>query len=168
MSEETLLSIIDKIWVHCAARAEGEAWTWIRYMAAVWWDIGSTRMNHRTDKFGGSLENRTRLRSCWCRRSNGRCQRMVVTTNLPSAPERGKRRRGCGRRSEICPLAGGSRRGYASCSAGQSYGQYSGYHPPMGVQPYGFTDIAGQVKEAVSIPVSTVGRIIDPLWQSGS
>lgn len=35
--------------------------------------------------------------------------------------------------------------------------------PPMGVQPYGFfADIAGQVKEAVSIPVSTVGRIIDP------
>ena len=35
--------------------------------------------------------------------------------------------------------------------------------PPMGVQPYGFfVDITGQIKEAVSIPVSAVGRIIDP------
>ena len=35
--------------------------------------------------------------------------------------------------------------------------------PPMGVQPYGFfADISGKVKEAVSIPVSTVGRIISP------
>src|SRR5690606_15507153 len=35
--------------------------------------------------------------------------------------------------------------------------------PPMGVQPYCFfADIAGTVKQAVSIPVSTSGRIIDP------
>ena len=35
--------------------------------------------------------------------------------------------------------------------------------PPMGVQPYAFfADIAGAVKRAVSIPVSTSGRIIDP------
>jgi NADPH-dependent 2,4-dienoyl-CoA reductase/sulfur reductase-like enzyme len=35
--------------------------------------------------------------------------------------------------------------------------------PPMGVQPYGFfVDIAGAVKQAVAVPVSTAGRIIDP------
>ena len=40
--------------------------------------------------------------------------------------------------------------------------------PPMGVQPYGFfVDIAGAVKQAVSIPVSTVGRIIDPAMAEG-
>lgn len=40
--------------------------------------------------------------------------------------------------------------------------------PPMGVQPYCFfADIAGAVKQAVSIPVSTSGRIIDPAMAEG-
>ena len=40
--------------------------------------------------------------------------------------------------------------------------------PPMGVQPYCFfVDIASVVKQAVSIPVSAVGRIIDPAMADG-
>lgn len=35
--------------------------------------------------------------------------------------------------------------------------------PPMGIQPYSFfADISGKVKQAVTIPLSTSGRIIDP------
>ena len=34
--------------------------------------------------------------------------------------------------------------------------------PPMGVQPYGFfVKIAGDIKKAVNVPVSAVGRIVD-------
>ncbi|MDE8692138.1 tRNA-dihydrouridine synthase, partial [Faecalibacterium sp. DFI.5.82] len=34
--------------------------------------------------------------------------------------------------------------------------------PPMGVQPYGFfVRIAGDIKKAVNVPVSAVGRIVD-------
>ena len=34
--------------------------------------------------------------------------------------------------------------------------------PPMAVQPYGFfVKIAGDIKKAVNVPVSAVGRIVD-------
>jgi predicted AlkP superfamily pyrophosphatase or phosphodiesterase len=40
--------------------------------------------------------------------------------------------------------------------------------PPMGVQPYGFfVRIAGDIKKAVNVPVSAVGRIVDAIKEAG-
>lgn len=60
-------------------------------------------------------------------------------------------------------------RGYAACGARANHtGNMADTIPPMGVQPYGFfADITGAVKQAVSIPVSTSGRIIDPEMGEG-
>lgn len=61
VSEETLTAIIDKMCA-CAQRAQKAGVD----VAQIHGDrlvgcLCSTRMNHRTDKFGGSLENRTRF-----------------------------------------------------------------------------------------------------------
>ena len=129
VSEETLLSIIDKICA-CAQRAQKAGVDVVQVHGdRLVGCLCSTRMNHRTDKFGGSLENRTRFAIMLVRALKRAVPEMVIDYKFAVVtPERGKG----GRRSEICPLAGGSRRGYASCGAGQSYRQYGGYHPAYG------------------------------------
>ena len=61
VSEETLLSIIDKMCT-CAIRAQKAGVDVIQIHGdRLTGCLCSKQMNHRTDKFGGSLENRARF-----------------------------------------------------------------------------------------------------------
>lgn len=175
VTEEQLMEICQKI-VDCAVRVQKAGFDLIQIHGdRLLGTLCSTKMNHRTDRFGGSLENRTRF------------ARMVVGAirkALPDFPidyklavvtkERGRG----GIDQEDAPQFAKwlEKDGVSMLHVAQANhtGNLADTIPPMGVQPYGFfVQIARQVKEAVTIPVSTVGRILDPemaehILQSGS
>ena len=118
-------------------------------------------MNHRTDKFGGSLENRTRFAIMLVRALKRAVPEMVIDYKFAVVtPERGK---GGVDAADAPKFARWLEEAGVDMLHVAQANHTGNMADTMGVQPYGFfADIAGQVKEAVSIPVSTVGRIIDP------
>lgn len=161
---EELAGIIEKMCA-CAVRAQKAGIDVIQIhgdrLVGV---LCGTRMNHRTDDFGGSLENRTRFALMAVRALREAVPDMVLDYKLSVVtPERGKG----GVEADEAPVftkwleeAGVDMLHVAQAN---HTGNMADTIPPMGVQPYGFfVDIAGKVKEAVTIPVSTVGRIVDP------
>lgn len=169
VTEESLLKIIEKM-CDCAIRAEKAGVDVIqihgdRLVGAVC----STKMNSRTDKFGGSLENRTRFALLLVDALKKAVPNMILEYKFPVVtPERGK-----GGIDEIdAPQFAKwlEEAGIDMLHVAQANhtGNLADTIPPMGVQPYCFfVDIAGVVKNAVSIPVSAVGRIIDPEMAEG-
>ena len=132
VSEETLLSIIDKICA-CAQRAQKAGVDVVQVHGdRLVGCLCSTRMNHRTDKFGGSLENRTRFAIMLVRALKRAVPEMVIDYKFAVVtPERGKGGVDAADATNL-PVGWRKRRGYASCGAGQSYRQYGGYHPAYG------------------------------------
>ena len=169
VSEDALMDIIDKMCA-CAVRAQKAGVDVIqihgdRLVGA----LCSTKMNTRTDKFGGSLENRTRFALLLVHALKKAISDMVIEYKLAVVtPERGK-----GGIDEIdAPQFARwlQDAGVDMLHVGQANhtGNMADTIPPMGVQPYCFfADITGAVKQAVSIPVSTSGRIIDPDMAEG-
>ena len=169
VTEESLLKIIEKM-CDCAIRAEKAGVDVIqihgdRLVGA----LCSTKMNSRTDKFGGSLENRTRFALLLVDALKKAVPNMILEYKFPVVtPERGK-----GGIDEIdAPQFAKwlEEAGVDMLHVAQANhtGNLADTIPPMGVQPYCFfVDIAGVVKNAVSIPVSAVGRIIDPEMAEG-
>lgn len=123
----------------------------------------STQMNHRTDKFGGSLENRTRYALMVVKALKKAVPNMVIDYKLSVVtPERGKG--GVDRKDAVQFAKWLEEAGVDMLHVAQANhtGNMADTIPPMGVQPYGFfVDIAAEVKKAVNIPVSVVGRIVD-------
>lgn len=126
-------------------------------------------LNHRTDSYGGSFENRTRFALALVARLKQAVPDMVIDYKLPI----------------ITPLKGGGLRGKGGLELDEAKqlallleqagvdmihvaqanhtGNMADTIPPMGTQPYGFTvSCAAEIKKLVSIPVSCVGRIISP------
>ncbi len=134
VTEEALMQIVEKICA-CAVRAQKAGVDAIqvhgdRLVGA----LCSTKLNQRTDKFGGSLENRTRFALLLVRALKKAVPGMLIDYKL-----------------------------MLHVAQANHTSNMADTIPPMGVQPYGFfVDIAGVVKQAVTIPVSTAGRIIDP------
>lgn len=164
VTEEMLLSIIDKMCA-CAVRASKAGVDVIQVHGdRLVGCLTSTRMNHRTDKFGGSLENRTRFALMLVKALREAVPNMVIDYKFPIVtPERGKG----GIDLEDAPQFAQwlEEAGVAMLHVAQANhtGNMADTIPPMGVQPYGFfVDITGQIKQVVSIPVSAVGRIVDP------
>lgn len=164
VSEGALLKIIDKMCA-CAVRAEKAGVDVIQVHGdRLVGCLCSTRMNRRTDKFGGSLENRTRFALMLVRSLREAVPDMIIDYKFPIVTsERGKGG------IDLCDAPQFARwveeAGVDMLHVAQANhtGNMADIIPPMGVQPYGFfVDITGQIKEAVSIPVSAVGRIIDP------
>ncbi len=164
VSEQTLLNIITKM-CDCAVRAKKAGIDFVqihgdRLVGA----LCSTKMNHRTDKFGGSLENRTRFALMLVKALKEAVPDMPIDYKFSIVtPERGKGG------IDLCDAPQFAKwleeAGVSMLHVAQANhtGNMADTIPPMGVQPYGFfVDIAGKIKETVSIPVSTVGRIIDP------
>ena len=164
VSEDSLMVIIDKMCA-CAKRAQQAGIDVIqvhgdRLVGA----LCSTQLNTRTDKFGGSLKNRTRFALLLVQALKKAVPTMVIDYKLSVVtPTRGK-----GGVDEIdAPqfaqwLEGA---GVDMIHVGQANHtvNLADTIPPMGVQPYCFfADIAQSVKQVVTIPVSTSGRIIDP------
>ena len=164
VTEEALLKIIKKM-CDCAVRAEKAGIDVIQIHGdRLVGTLCSTKMNTRTDKFGGSLENRTRFALMLVHALKTVVPNMLLEYKFPVVtPERGK-----GGIDEVdAPQFAKwlEEAGIDMLHVAQANhtGNLADTIPPMGVQPYCFfVDIASVVKQAVSIPVSAVGRIIDP------
>ncbi len=164
VSPETLHSIIERMCL-CAKRAEKAGIDGIqihgdRLVGA----FSSTILNHRTDEYGGSLENRTRFALELVRALRKAVPTMMIDYKLATVtPNRGKG--GVIADEAVIFAKWLEEAGVDMLHVAQANhtGNMADTIPPMGVQPYAFfADIAGRVKENVSIPVSTVGRIVSP------
>ena len=163
VSEEMLMAIIDKMCA-CAVRAQKAGVDVIQIHGdRLNGCLCSTRMNHRTDKFGGSLENRVRFARMLTRAIRKAVPDMVIDYKLSIVtPQRGK---GGIDEADAVQLAQWLvEDGVDMFHVAQANhtGNMADTIPPMGVQPYGFfVKIAGDIKKAVHVPVSAVGRIVD-------
>ena len=162
-SEEMLMSIIDKMCA-CAVRAQKAGVDVIQIHGdRLNGCLCSTRMNHRTDKFGGSLENRVRFARMLTRAIRKAVPDMVIDYKLSIVtPQRGKG--GIDEADAVQFAQWLVEDGVDMFHVAQANhtGNMADTIPPMGVQPYGFfVRIAGDIKKAVNVPVSAVGRIVD-------
>ncbi|WP_350561007.1 bilirubin reductase, long form [Psychrobacter sp. CAL346-MNA-CIBAN-0220] len=164
VSEKTLMEIIEKM-CDCAVRAQKAGVDVIqvhgdRLVGA----LCSTKMNSRTDKFGGSLENRTRFALLLLQALKKAVPDMIIDYKLPIVtPTRGKGGIDEIDAPEFAKWLQDAGVDMLHVAQANHTGNMADTIPPMGVQPYCFfADIAGTIKQVVSIPVSTSGRIIDP------
>lgn len=163
VSEEMLMAIIDKMCA-CAVRAQKAGVDVIQIHGdRLNGCLCSTRMNHRTDKFGGSLENRVRFARMLTRAIRKAVPDMVIDYKLSIVtPQRGKG--GVDEADAVQFAKWLVEDGVDMFHVAQANhtGNMADTIPPMGVQPYGFfVKIAGDIKKAVHVPVSAVGRIVD-------
>lgn len=163
VSEEMLMAIIDKMCA-CAVRAQKAGVDVIQIHGdRLNGCLCSTRMNHRTDKFGGSLENRVRFARMLTRAIRKAVPDMVIDYKLSIVtPQRGKG--GIDEADAVQFAQWLIEDGVDMLHVAQANhtGNMADTIPPMGVQPYGFfVKIAGDIKKAVNVPVSAVGRIVD-------
>ena len=163
VSEEMLMAIIDKMCA-CAVRAQKAGVDVIQIHGdRLNGCLCSTRMNHRTDKFGGSLENRVRFARMMTRAIRKAVPDMVIDYKLSIVtPQRGKG--GIDEADAVQFAQWLVEDGVDMFHVAQANhtGNMADTIPPMGVQPYGFfVKIAGDIKKAVNVPVSAVGRIVD-------
>ena len=163
VSEEMLMAIIDKMYA-CAVRAQKAGVDVIQIHGdRLNGCLCSTRMNHRTDKFGGSLENRVRFARMLTRAIRKAVPDMVIDYKLSIVtPQRGKG--GIDEADAVQFAQWLVEDGVDMLHVAQANhtGNMADTIPPMGVQPYGFfVKIAGDIKKAVNVPVSAVGRIVD-------
>ena len=163
VTEEMLMAIIDKMCA-CAVRAQKAGVDVIQIHGdRLNGCLCSTRMNHRTDKFGGSLENRVRFARMLTRAIRKAVPDMVIDYKLSIVtPQRGKG--GIDEADAVQFAQWLVEDGVNMLHVAQANhtGNMADTIPPMGVQPYGFfVKIAGDIKKAVNVPVSAVGRIVD-------
>ena len=163
VSEEMLMAIIEKMCA-CAVRAQKAGVDVIQIHGdRLNGCLCSTRMNHRTDKFGGSLENRVRFARMLTRAIRKAVPDMVIDYKLSIVtPQRGKG--GIDEADAVQFAQWLVEDGVDMFHVAQANhtGNMADTIPPMGVQPYGFfVKIAGDIKKAVNVPVSAVGRIVD-------
>lgn len=152
--------------VQCAVRAEKAGFDAIQIHGdRLLGTLCGTKMNKRTDQFGGSLENRVRFARMVTRAIRAAVPNLILDYKLSViTPERGKG--GIDRVDAVQFALWLQDDGVdmLHVAQGNHTGNMADTIPPMGVQPYGFfSEIAMDVKRAVRIPVSTVGRIVDPI-----
>ena len=164
VSEEGLKDIIDKM-CNCAIRAQKAGVDIIQIHGdRLVGSLCSTILNKRNDKFGGTLENRTRFALELVKALKKAVPDMPIDYKFSVVtPERGKG----GINLDEAPIFAKwlEEAGVDMLHVAQANhtGNMADTIPPMGVQPYGFfVDIAAQIKKSVNIPVSTVGRILNP------
>lgn len=169
VTEEQLSTILDRMEA-CAKLAERAGIDCIEIHGdRLVGSLCSTILNHRTDSYGGSFENRTRFALALVERLKKTVPDMVIDYKLPI----------------VTPLKDGGLRGKGSLELEEAKkfaillekygvdiihvaqanhtGNMADTIPPMGTQPYGFTVYcANEIKQSVGIPVSCVGRIVTP------
>ncbi len=126
-------------------------------------------LNHRTDSYGGSFENRTRFALALVARLKQAVPDMVIDYKLPViTPLKGGGLRGKGglelhEAKQLALLLEQAGVDMIHVAQANHTGNMADTIPPMGTQPYGFTvSCAAEIKKLVSIPVSCVGRIVSP------
>lgn len=169
VTEEQLSTILDRMEA-CAKLAERAGIDCIEIHGdRLVGSLCSTILNHRTDAYGGSFENRTRFALALVERLKKAVPDMVIDYKLPI----------------VTPLKDGGLRGKGGLELEEAKkfaillekygvdtihvaqanhtGNMADTIPPMGTQPYGFTVYcADEIKQLVGIPVSCVGRIVTP------
>lgn len=128
--------------------------------------LSSTVLNHRTDEYGGSFENRTRFALEVVKAIKEAAPDICIDYKLPiisTNPQRGKGGVFIEEGIELAKML--ETAGVDMIHVGQANhtGNMGDTIPAMGCQPYAFfVEYAARIKEAVTIPVSTVGRIVTP------
>lgn len=122
----------------------------------------SSYSNKRTDKYGGSLENRLRFPMEIVKNVREKCGPDFVVGFRISADEKVPGGRTIEETKIIAVKLEKLGVDYLHVSAG-TYESAWAIIPPMHVTPGWIVDYAAEVKRVVNIPVLTVGRINDPL-----
>ena len=169
VSEEMLLSIIDKMCA-CAVRAEKAGVDVIHiYGDRLVGALCSTKMNHRTDKFGGSLENRTRFALLLVEALRKAVPDMIIDYKFSVVtPERGKGGIDEADAPEFVKMLEAAGVDMLHVAQANHTGNMADTIPPMGVQPYGFfADISGEKKRFRFRSAQSDGSFLRQ-WQSRS
>ena len=164
VTEEKLMAILDKM-VACAKRAQEAGIDGIQIHGdRLVGTLCSTKFNHRTDKFGGSLENRTRFARMLTRALREAVPDMFLDYKFSLVtPERGVGGVNLDEGVQFAKWLEEDGVDMLHVAQANHTGNMADTIPPMGVQPYGFfVDHTAMIKDAVHIPVSCVGRIVDP------
>lgn len=169
ITEDGLNTILDRM-ITCAKLAQSAGVDCIEIHGdRLTGSLCSKILNHRTDAYGGSFENRTRFALALVSRLKEAVPDMVIDYKLPvitPLKEGGLRGKGgleLDEAKEFAVLL--EKAGVDTLHVAQANhtGNMADTIPPMGTQPYGFTVYcADEIKQLVSIPVSCVGRIITP------
>lgn len=126
----------------------------------------STILNHRTDNYGGSFENRTRFALKVVQTIKENAPDICIDYKLPIITENPLRGKGGLMIDEAIKLAKIlEEQGVDMIHVGQANhtGNMNDTIPAMSTQPYCFMNkYTKQIKDAVNIPVSSVGRILTP------
>ena len=126
----------------------------------------STLLNHRTDNYGGSFENRIRFALDVVKTIKTNAPDICIDYKLPIVTEDPLRGKGGLKIDEAIKLAKILEdAGVDMIHVGQANhtGNMNDTIPAMGTQPYCFmSKYTKQIKDAINIPVSSVGRIITP------
>jgi len=132
--------------------------------------FSSPLLNRRKDAYGGTLEKRARFALEVVRKIHAALPDMPLDYKLAiirTDPPRGK---GGPTLDEACIMAGWLvEAGISTFHVSQAnHSALADVIPPAGAQPYGcFTDLARAVKNAVNVPITTVGRIVTPELADG-
>lgn len=164
---EQLAQIRDSI-AQCAARAKKAGVDAIEVHGdRLLGSMCSKLLNHRTDSYGGSLENRTRYALEVVAAIREAAPGMAVEYKLPLItvnPDGSLRGKGGLEEDEVVAFAKLlEEAGVDMIQVAQANhtGNMGDTIPPMGDVPYNWTlPVAKRVKETVSIPVATVGRVV--------
>lgn len=169
ITEEDLNTILERM-VNCAKLAQSAGVDCIEIHGdRLTGSLCSKILNHRTDAYGGSFENRTRFALSLVSRLKEAVPDMVIDYKLPvitPLKEGGLRGKGGLELEEAKAFAVLlEKAGVDTLHVAQANhtGNMADTIPPMGTQPYGFTVYcADEIKQLVSLPVSCVGRIVTP------
>lgn len=166
VTEEQLNSILDKIG-ECVKRAQSAGVDIIEVHGdRLIGSFCSTLINRRTDSYGGSFENRIRFALRVVDKIREVAPDICIDYKLPVVTENPLRGKGglmINEAVEFVKIL--ERSGVDMIHVGQANhtGNMNDTIPAMGTQPYCFmSKYTKQIKEAVSIPVSSVGRIVTP------
>ena len=123
--------------------------------------------NHRTDKYGGSFENRVRYALEVVAAIKEAAPQLMVEYKLPvimENPDGTPRGKGGLQPDEACEFAKlleGAGIDMIQVAQANHTGNMGDTIPPMGAMPYNWTlPVAERVKALVSVPVATVGRVV--------
>lgn len=169
VTEEQLSTILDRMET-CAKLAERAGVDCIEIHGdRLVGSLCSTLLNHRTDCYGGSFENRTRFALALVERLKKAVPDMVIDYKLPIVTPlkdgglRGKGGLELEEAKRFAILLEKSGVDTLHVAQANHTGNMADTIPPMGTQPYGFTVYcADEIKKLVGIPVSCVGRIVTP------
>ncbi len=166
VTEAQLTAIIDKIGA-CVKRAAAAGVDVIEVHGdRLVGSLCSTILNHRNDNYGGSFENRIRFALEVVKVIKENAPDICIDYKLPIITENPLRGKGGLKIDEAIKLATIlEAHGVDMIHVGQANhtGNMNDTIPAMGTQPYCFMNkYTKQIKDVVTIPVSSVGRILTP------